>query len=183
MAYSERLGQVEVKKLIFNLGWPAALNFLIIAIYNMTDVIFVGRWLGTMQIAAVVIVGTINFLFCSFGLAVGIGGASLIGRALGKKDTQRAAGVFANQIVLVVAVSCTIVAAGLIWENAILRLFGAYGSIWAPARSYYRILLFGVPFLSLSMMGNNVIQAEGRAKVVMWNSFVPTILNIALNPF
>lgn len=182
MASSDILGTEKVKKLIFNLGWPAAVNFLVIAVYNITDAIFVGHWLGTIQIAAVVVVGTINFLFTSFGLAVGIGGASIISRALGEKDKEKAARVLGNQVMLVVVIGFLIIITGLLFEDFILKLFGAYGNILAPAKAYYRVLLFGTPFLAMSMMGNNVIQAEGKAKVVVFNSLVPTIVNIILNP-
>jgi putative MATE family efflux protein len=182
MASSATLGVEKVHRLLFNLGWPAALNFLVVTIYNITDVIFVGHWLGTVQIAAVVIVGTINYLFSSFGLATGIGGASIISRALGESDRKKAAAVVGNQLLLVVAVGVFCVMTGLIFEEAILRLFGANGDIFPPAKAYYRIMLFGSPLLSLGMMGNCVIQAEGKSKIAMINSLVPALANIALNP-
>jgi Na+-driven multidrug efflux pump len=146
MASSATLGVEKVHRLIFNLGWPAALNFLVVSIYNITDVIFVGHWLGTVQIAAVVIVGTVNYLFSSFGLATGIGGASIISRALGENNPKKAAAVVGNQLLLVAAVGVFCVITGLIFEDAILRLFGANGEIFPPAKAYYRIMLFGSPF-------------------------------------
>lgn len=182
MTSSEMLGTQKVNKLIFSLGWPASLNFLVVTIYNLTDAIFVGKWLGSMQIAAVVIVGTVTFLFSSFGLAAGIGGSSIIARALGEKDKLKAAYVFGNQILLALICSFVIVVFGWIFEDFILRLFGANGGIYPYASTYYRILLFGVPFLSLSMMANNVIHTQGKAKIAMFNSLLPTIINIALNP-
>src|SRR5690348_17039844 len=105
MASSATLGVEKVHRLIFSLGWPAALNFLVVSIYNITDVIFVGHWLGPVQIAAVVIVGSINYLFSSFGLAIGIGGASVISRALGENDPGKVAVVFGNQLLLVLLVA------------------------------------------------------------------------------
>lgn len=182
MASSATLGVEKVHRLIFNLGWPAALNFLVVTIYNITDVIFVGHWLGAVQIAAVVIVGSINYLFSSFGLAIGIGGASIISRALGENDPGKAAVVFGNQLILVFMVGVVSVITGLVFEDAILRLFGAYGEIFQPAKVYYRIMLFGSPLLSLGMMCNCVIQAEGKSKIAMINSLVPALVNIALNP-
>jgi putative MATE family efflux protein len=182
MASSATLGVEKVNRLIFNLGWPAALNFLVVSIYNITDAIFVGKWLGSVQIAAVVIVGSINYLFSSFGLAIGIGGASVISRALGENDPRKAAVVFGNQLLLVTTVGVVSIITGLVFEDGILQLFGAYGDIFQPAKAYYRVLLFGSPLLSLGMMGNCVIQAEGKSKIAMINSLVPAVVNIALNP-
>jgi putative MATE family efflux protein len=182
MESSSMLGKEKVKRLIFNLGWPAALNFLVVTIYNLTDVIFVGRYLGSLQIAAVVVVGTIIFLFSSFGLAIGLGGASIIARALGEKDREKAAYVFGNQTLLVGCIGLICVLTGWFFESAILKMIGAKGEILPFAQTYYRILLMGIPFFSWSMMGNNIIHTEGKAKIAMFNSLLPTVLNIILNP-
>jgi MATE family, multidrug efflux pump len=182
MTSSDRLGTEKVQRLIFSMGWPAALNFLVATIYNITDVIFVGHWLGQMPIAAVVIVGMISFLFSSFGLAIGVGGASIISRALGEKDDEKASRVLGNLLILVLILSSTMVITGLVFEGSILRTFGANGGIFVYASAYYRVILFGTPFCSLSMMANSVIQAEGKAKTAMFISLASTGINILLNP-
>jgi MATE family, multidrug efflux pump len=182
MTSSDRLGTEKVQKLILNLGWPAAVNFLVASVYNITDAVFVGHWLGPLSIAAVVIGGTIGFLFSCFGLAIGIGGASIISRALGEKDKTKAANALANQLLLVVITSAVIVAVGYLLEAPILKAFGANGRIFTYASAYYRILLFGTPFFSLSLMGNNVIQGQGKAKRAMLNNLLPTSINLLLNP-
>ena len=176
------LGTENVRKLIFRLGWPAALNFAVQSIYNLTDVVFAGRWLGSMQIAAIVTVGSVILLFSSIGLIAGTGGASIISRAMGEKNNVGAANVFGNQLIIITVCCLLIGAIGLAFEKFILTSFGAYGDIFPFARSYYRILLLGVPFLSFSMMGNMVIQSVGKAKVALINSLVPTLVNGILNP-
>lgn len=182
MKERDYLGKENVKKLVFRLGWPAALNFAVQSVYNLTDIVFAGRWLGSMQIAAIVTVGSVIVLYSSIGLIVGTGGASIISRAMGEKDNAKAARVFGNQLVLVAIGSLSIIAVGIAFEKTILRSFGAYGNIFPFARTYYRILLSGVPFLTFSMMLNMVIQSVGNAKVALVNSFVPTLVNAILNP-
>ncbi|MFT7588110.1 MAG: putative MATE family efflux protein, partial [Limisphaerales bacterium] len=54
--------------------------------------------------------------------------------------------------------------------------------IYPYASAYYRIILIGLPFLAFSMMSNNVIRAEGKAKVAMMTMVIPGILNIGLDP-
>lgn len=180
--HSHTLGTGKVRRLMFTLGWPSALNFLVITIYNLTDVVFVGRWLGSLQIAAVVVVGTITAIFVSFGIAIGTGGSSIIARALGEGDKRKAAAVIATQSILVIGLNFLIVVIGWFFESSILKLFGANGNIYPYASEYYRILLFGIPFLSMSTMGNSVIHTQGKAKVAMFNSLLPTVVNIILNP-
>src|SRR6185312_8910526 len=176
------LGKGNVKKVLFSLGWPAALTFAVQSVYNLTDIVFAGRWLGSMQIAAIVTVGTAIVLYSSIGLIVGTGGASIISRAMGEKNKAKAARVFGNQLVLLGVGCLAIITVGIAFEEFILRLFGAYGDIFPYARSYYRILLLGVPFFTFSMMGNMVIQSVGNAKAALVNSMVPLVVNAILNP-
>jgi len=181
MQYAQRMGTEKVAKLVFNLGWPAALNFLVVTIYSITDILFVGRYVGPNAIAGTIIAGTASFLCASVGMAVGIGGTSIIARALGKKDPDKAALTLFHQHLLVISLSLTLVTTGWFLRDPILHFFGSKGETFSPAMTYYRILLIGVPFLAWSMMGNNVIHTQGKAKIAMLNSLLPTIINMLLN--
>jgi putative MATE family efflux protein len=183
MRNTDTLGTGKISKLIFGLGWPTAINFIVLTAYSFTDAVFVGHWLGTGPLAAVVVAGTAIFVFCSFGLAIGIGGASIIARAFGEKNKDKAASVFGNQNILVIVISLLLLVVGYFFEDTILELVGAKEQVLQYAKPYYRVMLAGVPFTSWSTMANNVIHTEGKAKRAMWNSIVPTILNILLNPF
>jgi putative MATE family efflux protein len=55
------------------------------------------------------------------------------------------------------------------------------GIIFEPAKIYYRIVLYGVPFLALSMMGNTVIRAEGKPKFAMYAMVIPSVTNLVLD--
>ena len=49
------------------------------------------------------------------------------------------------------------------------------------ANTYFSIVLIGIPFLALSMMANNNLRAEGKAKIAMIALLIPSILNIFLD--
>jgi len=53
------------------------------SIYGIIDTIFVGQYVGSIAIAAITVIMPITFLIGSIGMAIGIGGASIISRALG----------------------------------------------------------------------------------------------------
>jgi putative MATE family efflux protein len=59
--------------------------------------------------------------------------------------------------------------------------FGGKGDIFEPAKTYYRIVLYGVPILALCMMGNNVIRAEGSPKHAMIAMLIPSVGNLVLD--
>ena len=67
---------------------------------------------------------------------------------------------------------------GLTYIDNIIPVFGGKGTIFEPAKIYYRIVLYGVPFLALSMMGNTVIRAEGKPKFAMYAMMIPSFTNL-----
>jgi putative MATE family efflux protein len=70
---------------------------------------------------------------------------------------------------------------GIIFSDSIIPAFGGKGAIYAPARIYYLIVLYGVPFLALCMMGNTVIRAEGKPKFAMYAMMIPSVGNLVLD--
>ena len=182
MKSSQELGTETIPKLLVKMSVPAAVGFLVMSVYFIVDTIFVGRWVGTLGIAAVSVVMPIVFLCSSVGMAIGIGGASVISRALGKLDHRHACRTFGNMVSLTILLSILMISIGYSLEEKILVLFGAYGDILAPAKVYFRIILIGAPCLAWAMMSNNVMRAEGRPKMAMLSMLIPAVVNLVLDP-
>ena len=161
---------------------PASAGILVMSIYGIVDTIFVGLWVGSLGIAAITVVLPITFLIASIGMAIGVGGASIISRAFGKGEDEKAFRTFGNQVGLTLFLGILFVLIGFLFIDQILALFGGRGEVQEPAREYFSIVLLGVPFLAWAMMSNNVIRAEGFPRVAMYTIMIPAVVNIALDP-
>ncbi len=161
---------------------PAAAGILVMSIYGIVDTIFVGLWVGSLGIAAITVVFPITILFGSVGMAIGVGGASVISRAFGEDNEEKAFHTFVLQCGLTVFLGVLFLALGLVFQESILKLFGGRGDALEPSSVYFGIVLLGVPFLALAMMANNVIRAEGYPRTAMFTLIIPAVVNIALDP-
>ncbi len=179
---NDSFGTQPLKKLLRQQSIPASVGILVMSIYGIIDTIFVGRWVGAEGIGAITVVMPITFLISSIGMAIGVGGASIISRAFGENNEQKAHKVFGNQLVFTLLLSVLCIVTGSFFEAEILKLFGGKGTVFAPALAYFDIVLWGVPFLAWAMMSNNVIRAEGHPKVAMYTLLIPAVANIALDP-
>ena len=179
---SKALGTEKISKLLLQQAVPASIGMLIMSIYGIVDTIFVGRYVGVLGIAAITVVMPISFLISSIGMAIGVGGASIISRAFGAENNEKTSNTFGNMISLTLLLAIIIVSLGVILQDPILKAFGAKGDILEPAKTYFNIILIGVPALAWAMMTNNAIRAEGKATVAMVTLLVPAILNIILDP-
>jgi len=175
------LGTEKISKLLIKQAVPASIGILVMSLNMIVDTIFVGRWIGVLAIAAITVVLPIVFLISSIGMGIGIGGSSIISRALGAKNPEKAFRVFGNQISMTLGLSVFFVLIGIFMCNSLLELFGANGDILLPATEYFHVVLYGVPFLAFAMMGNPVIRAEGKPKYAMYAMILPAITNIILD--
>lgn len=179
---SDDLGELPIPKLLLQQSVPASIGFLVMSIYNIVDTIFVGRYVGSEGIGAITVVLPISFLISSVGMAIGIGGSSIISRALGARKSDRADLAFGNMVSLVFVLGAVFVLLGYLFADPILTTFGAKGGIFPFAHRYFMIILYGLPALTIAMMANNVMRAEGQPKAAMYVLVIPAILNLILDP-
>ena len=175
------LGTQPIGKLLIRQAVPASIGILVMSLNILVDTIFVGNWIGSIAIAAINVVLPVSFFIAALGMSIGVGGSSIISRALGADNREKALKTFGNQITLTLLFTSTLAVFGLAYVDSIIPAFGGKGAIFEPAKIYYTIVLYGVPFLALSMMGNTVIRAEGKPKFAMYAMMIPSVGNLILD--
>ncbi len=178
---AEALGIEPIGRLLIKQAVPASIGILVMSLNILIDSIFVGNWIGSIAFASINVVLPVSFFIGALGMSIGVGGSSIISRALGAENLEKALKTFGNQISMGFLVMIPLVVLGLIFADDIIPRFGGKGDIFAPAKIYYTILLYGVPILGFAMMGNTVIRAEGKPKFAMIAMIIPTISNLFLD--
>ncbi|EID76421.1 MATE family efflux transporter [Imtechella halotolerans] len=178
---SSQLGSEPIGSLLIKQAVPASIGILVMSLNIVVDTIFVGQWIGAVAIAAINVVLPVSFFIGALGMAIGIGGSSIISRALGAGDKGKALRTFGNQLSLTLLFSVSFVLMGLYFVDTLVPSFGGKGAIFEPAKVYYKIVLYGVPFLALCMMGNTVIRAEGKPKFAMYAMMIPSVGNLIMD--
>jgi putative MATE family efflux protein len=178
---SSYLGTEPIPKLLLKQALPAAIGFMVMSMNMVVDTFFVGQYISELAIGAISVIFPISFLFSSIGMSIGIGGGSIVSRALGSNNNQKAQLAFNNQISLTIFLAVLAIIVGVFFKLPILDVFGAKGNIMPLADTYFSIVLIGIPFLALSMMANNNLRAEGKAKIAMIVLLIPSIVNIFLD--
>lgn len=175
------LGSERIGKLLMRQSAPAAIGILMMSFNMIVDTYFVGQFIGKYAIAAITVVASITYFISSIGMAIGVGGSSIVSRALGEGNLPKAKKTFGNQLTLTLLSAVIFIGVGYVLRDPLLHLFGAKEEVLAPAIEYYNILLFGVFFLTFCMTGNPVVRAEGKAKFAMIAMILPAIGNIVMD--
>ena len=176
-----QMGTDPIGKLLLRQSLPASIGILVMSLNILIDTIFVGQWIGPNAIAAINVVLPVSFFIAALGMSIGMGGGSIISRALGSNHTAKANKTFGNQLTLTLLFTLSFMTLGLVFMESIIPSFGGKGALYAPAKIYYTIVLYGVPILGLAMMGNNTIRSEGKPKYAMYAMLLPSISNLFLD--
>ena len=176
-----QMGTDPIGKLLLRQSLPASIGILVMSLNILIDTIFVGQWIGPNAIAAINVVLPVSFFIAALGMSIGMGGGSIISRALGSNHTAKANKTFGNQLTLTLLFTLSFMTLGLVFMEFIIPSFGGKGALYAPAKIYYTIVLYGVPILGLAMMGNNTIRSEGKPKYAMYAMMLPSISNLFLD--
>ena len=175
------LGTQNIKKLLFRMSVPAMVGMLVMALYNVVDTIFIGQAVGTLGIAGVTISLPLQISFFALSLTIGIGAGSEISRCIGAGKTKSAEQVLGVAMWLVLIGSALIVLFGLLFLKPILLASGSDVEVLPFAIDYMRVLLYGAPFLITTVVGNNLVRAEGNAPLAMKVMIVGALVNIVLD--
>ena len=178
---AEQLGLKPIPQLLIQQAVPASIGILVMSLNILIDTVFVGQWIGPNAIAAINVVLPVSFFIGALGMAIGIGGSSIISRALGDQNIDKALKTFGNQSTLTLLFTVGFVIIGLLFIETLIPLFGGKGALYAPAKIYYTIVLYGVPLLGFCMMGNNVVRAEGKPRYAMYAMMLPSVSNLTLD--
>jgi len=179
---SERLGSDPIPKLLLSLTVPATVGMLVMALHSVIDTIYIARGVGTIGVAAVAISFPLHMIIMALSGAIGIGGGSVISRALGASDLEKANRAFGNILSLVLSVSIVGAFLGLKYLSPMLHLFGASPTIMPYACDYLGIILYGTIFFAFGFAVNNIVRAEGNARVAMLTMIMSAVFNVILTP-
>ena len=88
----------KVSKLIAKFGIPSIVSFLVSALYNIVDQIFIGQGVGMLGNAATNVAFPLSTIATSLALLLGIGGAANFNLSMGRGNQERAGYMAGNAI-------------------------------------------------------------------------------------
>ena len=169
--------------LMLELSIPAVLGMVVVGLYNMMDSIFVGQMVGSVQMGAVSVSYPFTLINAGSAAMLGVGSASVLSRAIGKKDEDTVKKIMGNLVAAVVILSVIYTVIGMVFTRQLLSLAGASDNILNYAEKYLRIVFAGSLFVNFFQSANMVIRGEGQLKKAMFIIASGAILNIILDPF
>ncbi|WP_416324917.1 MATE family efflux transporter [[Eubacterium] hominis] len=176
-----KMGTMEIKKLIMTMSLPIMISMLVQALYNIVDSMFVAR-VSDNALAAVSLCYPIQMIIVALACGTAVGLNALLSRYLGQKMQKEANQVALHGILLAVVNWIVFAIIGIFFSEPFLRLFSTDEEILQMGISYMRIctiLSFGV-FMQITY--ERIMQSTGNTVYNMIIQGVGALVNILLDP-
>lgn len=161
---------------------PAMAAMLMVLIYNLADTFFISQTHNDILVAAVSLTTPVFLIFMAVGSVFGVGGTSVISRALGQGREEYAKKVCAFCMWGCVAAGILISVCFLLLMDQILTLIGTSADTLKPAKTYLTLVALGGPFVLISNCYSNILRAEGAPNKAMAGQILGNLLNVILDP-
>ncbi len=182
MSRQEQMEKDNVWKVIASLAIPTSLITLVMVIYNMADVFFIGKTGDSRMVNAIAVCMPVFTIVQAFGTLIGTGGCTAISVALGKENRKKSKEISCFCFYFGVALGLLLTVGLNLFAPQMIDMLGASKSYSEYAILYLRILAFGCPVMMFSNAFVNIARADGSVKEPMIANLTGTVVNIVLDP-
>lgn len=175
-----------VGRLMRKYAIPCIISLLVAALYNIVDQIFIAnaQYLGSYGNAANTVVFPLTVVALAIAVLIGDGCCAFVSICLGANEKENAHKSMGNAIVLSIVVSIVLAAIYLIFQDAILTMFGGRvnAETFRQAKEYFFYITLGIPFYMFGQTMNPMIRSVGSPKFAMASTLAGAVVNIILDP-
>ncbi len=172
----------SISRIVFKNSLPALIAMVMVMVYNLADTFFLGLTHNDLQVTAVSYAVPIFMIFMSLGTLFGVGGTSVISRALGSGDLERARK--ASSFCMWACVAIGIVSMALLWIfiDSVISALGANAESYSLTYQYLAITISCGVFSMISSCFSNILRAEGEPMKAMAGTIAGNLINLVLDP-
>ncbi len=172
-------GKIMSPILIFSL--PLFLSNLLQIVYNMVDMIVVGRVLGLEGISGVSVGGDVTALLTFFAIGFSSAGQVLIARYIGSGERDKLGRFVGTMFSFLLSCSLFISVLGLIFKNHILELMNTPSASLDEAMAYSVICMIGLVFIYGYNIVSAVLRGMGDSSHPLLFIAIAAAINVALD--
>ena len=160
---------------------PIILTSVLQLLFNAADLVVVGRFCGSVSVAAVGSTGAITNLMVNFFIGLSVGAGVTVAHGLGSREDRVVHNTVHTALptALVSGVILTII--GVSFSETFLRMMGTPGNVLPLSSIYMRIYFAGVTFTMIYNFCAAILRAAGDTKSPLIFLSIAGVVNVILN--
>lgn len=172
-------GSVPATLLRFSL--PLFMSGLLQMVYNMVDMIVVGRFVGTRGLSAVSIGGEMLMLITFVAMGFSNAGQILISRFVGEERRDRVGEMVGTLFALLMSLALAIMVLFLFTYRYIINWLNTPEDIWEYTRQYSVTCVYGIVFIYGYNLVSAILRGMGDSRHPFQFIAIASVINVVLD--
>jgi len=172
-------GNVVLQLIMFAL--PFMLSNFIQALYNVADMLIVGRFVGAEGISGVNIGGQVTLIITNIVVGLSVGGTVVIGQYLGSGDRKRMEECVKTLITFLFITAIIVTVVMMLLADVFLKLLQTPPEAYQQAKSYLNITLLGTIFIFGYNGFSAILRGLGDSKRPLIFVTIACFVNVVLD--
>lgn len=168
-------------KVILRFAFPLLIGNILQQLYNITDSIIVGQFLGKEALAAVSASFFIYYFVISLVIGIGSGTSVVVSQYFGARQFDKVQGAFSSFFIFMLIAGILLSIGGIILAEPIFRLTNTPEEVIPQAVAYFKIYIGGTFLFVTFNSVISILRGIGESTRPMLFILISTLLNIALD--
>lgn len=160
---------------------PLMLSSLLQLLFNAADVIVVGRFAGSMALAAVGSTSALINLLTNLFMGLSVGANVLFARYIGSNQQKEAKDLMHTSITISILSGIILTIIGLLFSHPLLQWMGTPEDVIDLASVYMKIYFLGMPAMLFYNFGSAILRAVGDTRRPLIFLTISGFINVILN--
>lgn len=162
---------------------PIILTSLLQLLFNAADLVVVGRFCGSLSVAAVGATGAITNLVVNLFIGLSIGTGVCMAHAIGGRDETAMHRTVHTALPMALVSGCVLTVIGVIFSETFLVWMGTPADVLPLSTLYMQIYFCGMTFNMVYNFCAAILRAAGDTKSPLVFLTVAGVINVMLNVF
>ena len=160
---------------------PIILTSLLQLLFNAADLIVVGRFCGSVSVAAVGATGSITNLMVNFFIGLSVGAGVTVAHGLGSREEEMVRNTVHTALPMALVSGAALTVVGVLFSGKFLTLMGTPDTVLPLSTTYMRIYFAGITFTMVYNFCAAILRAAGDTKSPLVFLTFAGVVNVVLN--
>lgn len=162
---------------------PIILTSLLQLLFNAADLVVVGRFCGSISVAAVGSTGSITNLLINFFIGLSVGAGVAVAHGLGSREDVVVQNTVHTALPMALVSGFFLTVVGVIFSGTFLRMMGTPETVLPLSTVYMQIYFGGITFTMVYNFCAAILRAVGDTKSPLLFLGIAGVVNVVLNIF
>ena len=162
---------------------PIILTSLLQLLFNAADLVIVGRYRGSLSVAAVSATGALINLIINLFIGLSVGAGVSVAHALGGKQNEEARRIVHTVLPTALVGGLLVSVIGISFSEPMLRLMGTPDNVLPLSALYMKIYFGGMIFTMVYNFCASILRAAGDSKSPLIYLSFAGVINVVMNIF